>query len=243
MVEIEGSKSAVNSCELPTGVVHNGETLKDVVFREMSGYEEDILANRKMSVSKKLSQVIANCITKIGNVEDRELINGMSDKLLITDRLFMLVQLRIASVGEILEFVSTCPECEKTDKKMFDLNNISINGAPKANNLFKEIVLPKSKKKLRIKAADAKIEEKIEKATNEKNAISLALFARIDSVDDAVPVMVDIMSLSTGDRSALRKAIDELEGKIDDEFETTCPHCAATYKGNVPITGVDFFFP
>lgn len=243
MVEIEGSKSAVNSCELPTGVVHNGEVLREVIFREMSGYEEDIMANRKMSVSKKLTNVISNCITKFGSIEERDLINKFTEKLLITDRLHMLLQLRIASVGEILEFLSTCPECEKNDKKMFNLNNISINGAPKADHLFKEIVLPKSGKKIRIKAADSKIEEQIEKATNEKHAVSLALFSRVDSINDAAPAMVDIMSLVTGDRTALRKAIDELEGKIDDEFESTCPHCGATYKGNVPIAGTDFFFP
>jgi len=243
MNEIEGSKSAINSCELPTGVLHNNEVLTSVIFREMSGYEEDIMANKKMSTSKKLTNVIANCINKIGSIEDRSLINQFAEKMLITDRIFMLLKLRMASVDEIIRFESTCPECGKIDKKVFNLNNISFSGVPKATDLYKIVELPKSKKKLRIRAADAKVEEQIEKATNERNAVSLALFSRVDMIDDKPPAMVDILQLSTSDRTILRKSIDELEGKIDDEFKATCPDCGFEYTGSVPITGTDFFFP
>lgn len=242
-MEIEGAKSAVNSCELPTGVVHKDEVLTNIIFREMSGYEEDIMANKKMSVSKKLTNVISNCINKFGSVEDRATINQLTEKLLITDRLFMLLQLRMASVDEIVRFESACPSCGKMDKKVFNLNEIKISGVPKATDVYKVITLPKSGKKIRIKAADSKAEEAIERATNEKNAVSLALFTRIDLLDDKPPVLVDIMQLSTSDRSFLRKSIDDLEGKIDDEFKAICPDCGHEYTGSVPIAGVDFFFP
>lgn len=241
MSEILDSKSAVGVCELPTGINHDGRVLKEIFFREMSGEEEDIFANKKMSFSKKFSLVMSNCIKKFGDVEDRSVINRLVDKMVETDRIFFLIQLRIHSVDKVFEFKTTCPQCGNEDDVIFDLDQIKIVNPPSPEKLFKEVKLP-SGNTVRIKVADGKVEEIIEKAMNEKNAISLALMARIEEIGGRPATLHDVISMHLKDRKSLREAIDGFEGEIDDKFKATCPKCGHEHTGTVPISSPDFLF-
>ena len=165
-MEILDSRTSVGSCDLQTGVMVEGNLYKHIVFREMAGPEEDLLANKKMSVSRKFTNLMANCIRKFGDVEDRAEINKLVEKMVETDRIFFLIQLRRLSVSDNIEFKTTCPECGSEDKVIYNLDGIAIINPPKAEALFSEFTLP-SGVKLRIKAADAKVEADIEKAAND----------------------------------------------------------------------------
>lgn len=237
-MEIDG-KSSIGHCELPTGVMLNGEVVKDVYFREMAGPEEDIFANKKMSISRRLTSVMQNCITKIGVIEDRAEINKFVVNLVGTDRFYLLIQFRILSVDSAFEFKTACPECGVEDSVVFDLNDVGIINPPKASNLFVDVKLP-SGNQVRIKVADSKVEEIIEKASNEKNAVSMALFSRVDSFNDRPASLSDIINLSMKDRKKLREAIDGIEGELDDKYKTTCPACGHEYEGHLPMGGADF---
>jgi len=239
---MEEAKSQYAEVELFTGVLEGTEIHKKLLVRELSGIEEDVLASKKMSVSKKITTVLANCIIKFGTIEDRHVIMKMTDRMTISDRIYLLIQLRSISVSEVLEFTSTCPACSHEDKKVFELSQVHVKNPPTADDLFKDVVLP-SGKKIRIKVADGSVEEKIEKATNESNAATIALFARCEALDDKPVNLVNIKTLSFKDRNALRKAIDELEGELDDKFRAQCPNCGHEYESEIPINGVDFFFP
>lgn len=239
VAEIVGGKSAVGSCKLPTGVVHEESVLKDIVFREMAGPEEDLFANRKMSVSKKFTLVMQNCIQKFGDIEDRHKINSLVLKMVETDRFYLLIQLRILSVDQILNFDTICPSCKQSSKVQFDLSGVCINNPPDAKNLLKDVKL-KSGSVVRIKVADARAEEVIEKAANEKSAMSLALMARVESIDDKPASLSDVIQMSMRDRKVLRDAIDELEGDLDDQYQTTCSHCGHEYSGSLPLESSDF---
>ena len=238
MVEMTDSRTTLGHCELPTGVEHEGHVLQSLHFREMAGPEEDLFANRKMSVSRKFTQVMQNCITKIGTHQDRTIINKCVEKMVETDRIYLLLQLRILSVGNEISFSSQCPECGKVDNKVFDLANITIKDPPHASNLFMDVEI--AGQKFRLKAADGKAEALIEKAQNEDKAISLAMFARIDSIDDRPASISDVIQLSLKNRKKLRDAIDKLEGRVDDKFDADCPHCGHHYVGEVPLAGPDF---
>ena len=239
---MEAAKSALATCELPTGVVVEGEVVKEISFREMSGYEEDILASRKMKTSAKLSNLMSNCIIKFGDIEDRQTINKLVKKMLITDRWFFLTQLRVVSLGKSYKFPSVCPECSKEDKLVYDLDGLKIKNAPLASALYRELTLP-SGKTARIKAGDGSVEEKIETMSTDENAASIGILARIAELNDS-PVGVDaVKSLSWADRQFLRKEIDKLEGELEDDYEAVCPGCGHEYKGTLPLSAENFFFP
>lgn len=238
---MEGSKASTSSCELPTGFCLDNVIVKDVFFRELAGPEEEILASKKIPMSRRLTQVINNCTIRIGSIEDRAKISDLTSKMLNSDRLFLLIRLRIVSLGNLFSFEQECPSCNKKDKLVYDLNEIVIIEPPKADALFKEFKTP-SGSTVRIKAADAKIDEQIEKSGSEAAAVTMALFARIDSFNNLPPTLADIKNMAMKDRNVIRKEIDNLEGEIDDECNVECKYCGTSYKTTIPIGTPDFFF-
>lgn len=234
-----GSKAAVGHCILPTGFVIDDKVIQEIHFRELAGPEEDVFANKKMSVSRKFTTIMQNCTKKIGDIEDRQKINNIIPKMVETDRIYYLIQLRMLSIDPVLKFKSTCPACEHEDTVLFDLDGVGIKNPPVATSLFSEVELSTGDV-VRIRVADAKAEEIIEKATDDKNAISLAMMARVESFNNHPASLANVRDLNLRDRKKLRDAIDKLEGEVDDEFEATCPACAHTYKGSIPLAGTDF---
>jgi len=242
---MEGAKSPLGSYELPTGVkVDEVGVIKNIIFREMTGIEEDVLASQKMLTATKLTQIIANCITKFGDIEDRAQINAFAKRLVVTDRWGCLLQLRSLSVGNIFTFVTTCPdsECAHKDKVDYDLAQIKIERPPNADELFREFELADGRK-IRWKIADGAVEEKIEKIATDQNKATVGLYARVDSIDGKPAGIESIKILPMKERSRFRNAIEKEEGDFDDEYKATCPKCHNEYTSDMELSGSEFFFP
>lgn len=235
---MEGAKACVGSCELPTGVVNEGQILKILKFRELAGPEEDILASN-MPAAQKMTEVMANCVMEFGNVTGPS-IKNLVQKMVITDRWFYLVQLRVLSLGPQYHFEVGCPACAGKDKVYYDLRKVSVKNPPVANQLIQEFTMP-SGRKLRWKVMDAEIDQKIERTATEKNKASVGLYARVTELDDKPPALSDIVNLPMRDRAAFRDEIEKKEGSFDDEFEATCPKCSHLYTGELQLDGRSFF--
>lgn len=239
---MESTKPALGMCELPTGVNHETHgVLRDIQYRELAGPEEDILASN-LPASTKVTQMMFNCTKSIGPVDQPQELRKMIDKLVITDRLYYLVKLRAHSLGPQYQFELECPQCQVVDKVSFDLNQLKVDRAPKADELYKTITLP-SGKIVRFKVGDGQTDAAIEKMAKPDNAPSVALFARVTEIDAKPVNFVDIKEMSMRDRGALRKAIDEAEGEFDDEFDAECPKCGNQYKGTMQLDAQSFFSP
>jgi hypothetical protein len=237
---VENAKAAVGAIELPTGVKVGDAVHKLIKFRELAGPEEDVLASG-MSAGQKMTQVMANCTLELGALTSPQEIRKAVEKLVITDRWFYLVQLRVLSLGSAYNFETVCPHCQQIDKITYDLRTVAVKNAPDANSLFGEIVLPRTGKKVRWKVADGETDAKIEKMASAGKEASVALFARVTEVDDRPAALVDVVNLPLADRSALRKAMDEKEGEFDDTFERACGKCGQTYEGQLQLDGKTFF--
>lgn len=237
---MDGAKACVAACELPTGVVVGDQVLKTIKYRELAGPEEDILASN-MGAGAKMTSVMANCTLELGGLTIPGEIKKAIEKLVITDRWFYLVQLRILSLGSSYNFETSCPHCNGRDKITYDLGSVKVKNAPDAKQLYSEITLARSGKKIRFRVADGETDTKIEKMATAGKEASVALFARVTDVDDRPATLSDVINLPMADRSMLRKAMDEKEGEFDDEFDRTCPNCGEVYKGQLQLDGKTFF--
>lgn len=240
---MEGSHASVNTCELVTGVVVDGQVVKTIEFRELAGPEEDILAAEKMKYSDRITRILQNCTIKIGAVQDRKSINQLIEQLVTADRWYYLVQLRVLSVGKDYVFESVCPECNFKDKVIYDLSQVTVKSELKADKLMIETKVGPKNRVVRWKAADGKTEAKIETMTKDDQAVTTALYARIESIDDKPSSFDDVRNMTMRERRDLEKDIKKIEGSIDDEVEFTCPKCAHQYKGDLPLDGRSFFYP
>ncbi len=226
---------------MPTGWIIGGQLVNVIKFRELAGPEEDILAS-KMSVSAKMSNVMANCTMGIGSMTEPHQIRKQIQSMLVTDRWMYLIALRTLSLGHEYRFGATCPSCSKVDQVIYDLRQIKVVNAPKADGLYKEVKLPTGRT-CRIRAADADIEATIERLSKDDNAPTVALFARISEIGSQPADLATVKSMPLRDRQAIRKAIDELEGDIDDKVMLKCPHCHHEYEAELELSGADFFSP
>jgi hypothetical protein len=240
---MDNARSSYGSCELKSGIYTEATgVIKNIEFRELSGMEEDVLASNKMSLSEKLTRVMSNCTIKIGTIEDRKTINEMIPKIMMADRWYYLVQLRILSVGAAYSFKAKCPSCEHVDAVDYDLNQMKVESSADISNPYREIKLP-SGKVVRYRLADGTVDAKIESSSNDQNSATAGLYARIDTIDGQ-PVGIDkVKALVLKDRAALRADIDKNEGSIDDVVKFVCPECGHKYEGNLPLEGRSFFYP
>lgn len=240
MQAIETAKSSVGSCTLSTGVMIGEKIIKEVTFREITGIEEDILAS-KMTNTKKLNTVMANCMMSFGDIQDRQSFLEIVQKMLTADRWIYLIALRAHSLGSSYKFDSVCPSCSKKDSLIYDLFDVKIENAPSADKLFSEFTLSNGME-VRIKAGDGFSDELIEKQMNAQNAITAAIFSRISEISKKPPVFSEIQKLSMKDRKLIRDKIDELEGDLDDNYKAVCPHCSHEYEQRLPLDAISFFY-
>lgn len=239
---MEETKPAVGSLELPTGVKsESGEVLKILMFRELAGPEEDILASQ-IAASQKISLILSNCSTKFGTLEDPFQIKRYVDQLIETDRWFYLVRLRCLSLGSDYQFETQCPECKQSDKKAVDISKMGVKNPPVIDKIFQETKVP-SGHLIRWKIIDGTISAKIEKMATPNNSATIGLFARVTEFDNKPVTLADIKNLSMRDRNMLRNQIDEVEGDFDDEIDCACPHCGHEYKLEMKLEPNSFFFP
>lgn len=242
---MEGAKSSVGSCELPTGVLRDDQKIsKSVVFREMAGPEEDVLAAQSMSASQKISQILVNCTTDFDGERESSVIRKLIDKLVITDRWYLLTQLRCHSLGPRYEFKAKCPSCEHVEKLTVDLRETKVADAPHASQLFRDLELP-SGKKVRWKVADGQVEAMIEQMAkkNPDKAATVALASRVTEIDGQPSTFAQVLNLSMRDRQVLRQAIDKGEGDFEDSFDAQCGACGTEYKVELQLEAESFFYP
>ena len=70
--QISEAKSAVEIFELPCGYIdEEGGLHTELKVREITGYEEDMLANRKMLPGHKINALIAQCTERVGTITDK----------------------------------------------------------------------------------------------------------------------------------------------------------------------------
>lgn len=240
----------------PDGKVHN-----IVVIRQMTGEEEDMMANDNLAVNERVSQILRACCQKIGSVTDPKIIKGALEddddlpegalSVTAADRLAMLLFLRIVSIGNVYRYDPTCPKCDKTTKnEAINLSELEIKYVADPTKRVGKVRLPKSGVAVSLKILTAKGEGEVTRLNpNQSNARTLALIARI--VDIGGKPLPDhfaginlIKQMPYKDRIYLRSVFDIMEGAIDSEIEVVCSKadCGQLYKFSLDL-GQVFFSP
>ena len=105
--------------ELPLGVIRDGEVHKDVVLTPMTAKIRRLLTTKESqkNPSVGISKLILSCCESIGGLTPSiQLISGLTTG----DRDFILLRLRMISLGDDVTAQMTCPRC--SDELTFDFN-------------------------------------------------------------------------------------------------------------------------
>jgi hypothetical protein len=243
---IDPAKGSMREFELPTGYLDkDGNIHNSCVVREMTGYEEDILMSSSKKSFQKTQSILENCIVKIGSITKESLHwTSVIKSLVHTDRLYILVQIRIASLGDALSFEVVCPECENTSVQKISLEDFKVLSIPDATSRTWSGTLPKSKQTYTARIQTGFDDEKPLKEKDRDDAVSVLITQRLLDIGGKAPVTIDLVKgLSMSDRQFLRADIKKHEGKMDDEIEVICPSCDHRFTTNIDLGSPNFFFP
>jgi hypothetical protein len=242
---IEQAKSAVDSFELPCGYLDPGGNLHThVEVREITGDEEEVLGAKNMPALKKMNRVLAQCTTAIGDIRDSRQIAAIIPDLTQGDRVYLLFAIRRASLGDEFPFTTVCPQCEKKSNLTVSLADLTIKKMPNPLIRTYDITLERSKAKISMRVLTGRGEEQIAKASSSgNNAITMAMLARVESMNGYPASIDDLKALGMADRNQIRNEWEDREGGVDTEVEVQCLHCDFEFKSEIDLSSEGFFNP
>jgi hypothetical protein len=264
--QIREPKSTVGLFTLPCGYLDaEGALHTEVMLREISGKEEDMLASKKVPDNKKMNQLLISCIERLGSITDRERIAQAVPELLVGDRVFLLIAIRRTSLGDDYPYKDECPSCEKESLMSINLGEMDIAPMPEPTRRIFDARLP-SKAATRVWADTGELpaaeklnplghtvrfrpvtgrdEEKFGVVLSKDDALSKVLQARIELLNGQPPTVEALQSLSLTERQYLRDEIfDKADGGVETALDVTCPKCNYDYTRELDIGQLGFFFP
>jgi len=257
---IEDAKVPVKEFTLPRGflLADEGETfvLNRAEVREMTGYEEDIIANDNVSFSKRMHDLVGNCLVSLSDGDGHSIIDSkrlkrISGQLLMSDLMVAIFRIREATVGSEIRQRVRCPECTNDEGKPYtwtailnlsDFVGLPVKGDPLAN--VREFTTSRQNKVTwemmtgEMELQSGKIKNARERATN-------ALLIRVKSFNeetDYKKIKESLKRLSAVERQEIRRQFDS-EGGIETDFECVCRNCGHEFMTTLEIGGAQFFSP
>lgn len=246
--QMEEPKSPIGVYILPCGYLdaETNELVTEVEVKEITGHEEDMLASTQVPNHRKLTSLIAGCVTRLGSITDRAKLVKVADELLIGDRVFLLFAIRRVSLGDELPVRETCPECKRKHLYVVDLSDLDMKAMPEPTKRVYDFSLPTGKK-VRFRVSNGKDEERVAKIMKKQrdDALSAMILMRLELLGDEAPTLDTIKALSMRDRHALRDEFNRVEGGVDTSMDFTCPNpeCEHEWSKDLDLGAAGFFFP
>lgn len=242
----DAAKSSVDSLFLPTGYLdEEGNLHTELFIKEMTGEEEDILTSKKMTVYARMNRIMENCVLSIGKYDQKS--SRWKDvirSLIASDRLFIVLQLRILSLGQVFSQKCQCGECEMFSNQNVNLNDFVIPTLKEPTKRTWTVTLPQSKKMILLKVQDGYAEAALQKHAESLDLLSIAMLGRVVEIDGQQPVKVGMLKkLSFKDRQFIRNEFRAKEGEFETVLEYECGNCGAENKDEIHIGHPSFFFP
>lgn len=240
---ITSTKSALLTLTLPCGYLDSGHVLhREIVIREMTGKEEDLLSS-KSTWLKKSNELFIQCIERLGTLTSKEQIAAAVPELLIGDRTFLFFAIRRASLGNEYTFREQCPHCKRESVFTADLSELTIQEMADPTKRHYEGVIPGPEKLTYrfhlLKGAD---QAKLEDFEDNKRRLTHVLLFQLDLLDGRTPTVDAVQSLTTRQRDYLRSAFAKVDGGVDTEMTLACPKCNEDFHKDIDL-GPGFFFP
>jgi hypothetical protein len=243
--QISEPKSSIGLFDLPCGYVDGDGTLHtEIKVREITGHEEDMLANRKLKSNKKLNELITRCVERIGTITDKGQLSKVVLDMTVGDRLFAIFAIRRVTVGDLYTYQVKCSQCQAIDTVTMDLSVLEVKHMPDPLKREFEVTLPKSGVHITFSPMTGRGEEKLSTlAKRTEDALSLALLMRLTEIDGSRPSLKAVKDMSSVDRIFLRDAFTKVEGGVETTIDHECPECYAEFKEELDVSQAGFFFP
>nr|DAP55296.1 MAG TPA: baseplate protein [Caudoviricetes sp.] len=200
---------------------------------------------------KTICEIIDECLVENPGISSYD--------MCLADYQFLLHKLRVVTYGKDYKLEFTCPFCGSKEEATIDLDSLEVRNADDIDyGDLQEFVLPKTKKKIRIKmqtprmidqiSIQSKDLDKKSKGTQGDTAFLFTLEYMIESVDgeeiDSVRKEKFVRNLPMMDTNYIMKKAEKLVESfgIQTSIDKECPICGLDYTGSFRFTQ-EFFRP
>lgn len=229
-----------------------------LVIRGMRGRELKVLSDRNaFRTGTFFDRILTACTESVIDsgpyvVDDRGGLNW--DNVLIGDRIYVMIQIRIETYGKEFSFRSQCGECGQKGEYDADLSSLPVQQLPEEDReSFKagqalEGSLPDGKTKVRFRLGTGTDEKKVlqlasvGKVNNEDSVLNM-LSRRIESIEGVERVKTYLEDAPLGDVTKLLKELNKRDCGVDTTIEMVCPVCNQFTKVIVPVGSAPFWLP
>jgi len=251
---IDDPKSSVGTFDLVGGFLLEDKEaeqtyrLNRIMLREISGHEEDIIADDSVSFTERLYQVFGRCITQVldndGHVitDPKELIS-VPDGLLFSDIMIILKSLYQVTMGDQLVKKIDCdnPLCKNTQNEVIDLKKLEVypvKGDPmqrvreyvtsRGTEITWEMLSGKTDR-------NSNIEDE-----SPKDKVTMTLLRRIRTINGEPATKKALKDLPSRERAEIRKQFDD-EGGLETTRKSRCRKCGKSLSYSLTIADFNFF--
>lgn len=228
------------------GLIYGGKIPAEISLRGMTTRDEKILyASTGNNVFQKL---LKSCITDPKDID--------TNKLIASDELFLVLQLRMITYGPEYKVDVTCPTCGATNTYTIMLNELDVNYLDDDFKEPVEVTLPRSGHKLSLKILRNEDSDFIDRYSKKfakqfnLNVREVEFTARLAKYITAIDgEQVDfttakdfVDNLMSRDSAEIRSAMNRILVGVDTRTSVTCKSCSDEFTFSMPLTS-EFFRP
>jgi hypothetical protein len=239
-------------CVLPGGLVDDAGTVHDEVeLRGLCGREEELLAGHGVAgVAALVTAVLSRCVQRIGDI--REVDAGVTRRLLVADRQYILLKLREATFGDQVQGSVPCPwpDCGRRVAVSFLTTDVPIMASPDKGPVYTLTLSPEAmpeveeaERTVSFRLPTGADQELLSPLLDENEATALAgllthcvlRVGQDESVDQA-----SVSRLSPLARLEIERQMERVAPSVDLLMEAVCAECGRAFSA--PFDLQRFFF-
>lgn len=243
---------------LPVGYPdEQGNLLREVRLRKMTGKEEAILADAQLRSNggKLISALLSSCITGIEGVEKMNA--QVARRLYSADRNYLLLELRRLTFGDQMEAHYRCPRCQSATTVEEDLSTLEVRRVEEGAAALEIHVTLKDgyrdnegqwHHELVFGLPTGEDEEiasgrRDGNAARQRDALMARCLRRVGELDPRKVAAIGVRmlaDLSMADRRTIQRALDAAAPGPDMTRAVTCGGCGEDFRASLDMS---HFFP
>jgi hypothetical protein len=229
-----------------------GRLHREFELAMLTGCEEELLAQaRQPQTATLVTEVVARCVRRLGGISP--VTPDVARQLLVADRLYLLLQLRRATFGDLVRANLSCPwpGCGARVSIDFSIADVPVEEAPDRAPVHTMTLSadalaagtapdrpPADEVAFRLPNGGDQEEVSERLTSNEAEALTLLLARCIQRIGPySPPTTAQVAALSAQARAEIEERMRQLAPKVEQVMEAACVDCGRTFLAPFDIQG------
>ena len=211
---------------LPGGLVESGRCARIAALRPLSGREEEWLALHPATPNAiRVSRLLGSCLRSL---EDRPVTEITAGDLLLADRDYLMLQLRMLTLGDTVWALLPCPACGSSMDVNFQMSDVPVLARPQENQSYS----------IQVGSAERTrtVYFRLPTGKDQEAVVGMEIDRGIDTLFGRCVLDDGGQALIAEERTALEEAMVLLAPDVQLDLDLTCPECDHDFTSEFDTT-------